>query len=99
MTKTWDPNRKTKMGHWRRPAKKKKRIVWDDIARRNAYVYVARRYARFEKMDPKVRADLVATWAKRANKFAPLSERQINGLIVLCGRGLVDRMNLPVEVL
>lgn len=83
MTKVWDPNRRVPRRAKTRKAPAPRK--WDDRARRDAYVSIARKSAYFVNISGEERRVRVAMWLKRASKFYPLSERQLNGMIELMG--------------
>lgn len=64
------------------------------LTRRNCAVSEARRIARAVNLSIENKMFWVGYWARRANKWHPMSDLQISGLVNLCGTGWIERAEL-----
>lgn len=93
MTKTWDPNHAAKVYcHNRGQHKPKKRVRYGPVAKRNGFIQIARRLARNQTMNAALKLDSIRSYVIRANACAPVSRRQVCGLIELLGRANTERV-------
>lgn len=71
-----------------------KKVLWGPERKRDAALFAARRYARFERMEPVQKWEIVEIWLRRAVKHATPTDLQIRHLIELGAGRLVAKLKL-----